>query len=86
MDLESLSYHPRMASGGSSPSHPLLNRQNRGSTLPTNSNQHANGGYGGVLIVIGLVALIVGAEIVVHASSWVATRLGVSPMVIGLTG
>lgn len=38
-----------------------------------------------LLIVIGLVALAVGAEVVVRSSSRVARRLGVSPMIIGLT-
>ena len=38
-----------------------------------------------MLIVAGLVALMVGAEVVVRSSSRVARRLGVSPMIIGLT-
>jgi cation:H+ antiporter len=47
---------------------------------------HSMGHVGAtLLIVIGLVALALGAEIVVRGSSRVARRLGVSPMIIGLT-
>lgn len=38
-----------------------------------------------MLILTGLVALILGAEFVVRGSSRVAARLGISPMIIGLT-
>ncbi|HEX6970049.1 MAG TPA: calcium/sodium antiporter, partial [Micromonosporaceae bacterium] len=38
-----------------------------------------------LLIVVGLVVLAVGAELVVHGASRLAGRLGVSPMIIGLT-
>lgn len=39
----------------------------------------------GLLILGGLVLLIAGAELLVRASSAIAVRLGVSPLVIGLT-
>lgn len=38
-----------------------------------------------MLIVIGLIALVAGAELVVRGSARVARRLGVTPLVIGLT-
>jgi cation:H+ antiporter len=38
-----------------------------------------------LLVIGGLVGLLVGAEILVRAGSGLATRLGISPMVIGLT-
>ncbi|MFD0592028.1 sodium:calcium antiporter [Catellatospora coxensis] len=39
----------------------------------------------GLLIIAGLMALFVGAEFLVKASTSLAVRLGVSPMIIGLT-
>ncbi|GAA1651526.1 calcium/sodium antiporter [Catellatospora bangladeshensis] len=39
----------------------------------------------GLLIIAGLVALILGAEVLVKASAGLAARLGISPMIIGLT-
>ncbi|WP_193337380.1 calcium/sodium antiporter [Devosia beringensis] len=39
----------------------------------------------GLLILGGLILLIAGAELLVRASSAVAVRLGVSPLIIGLT-
>lgn len=38
-----------------------------------------------VLFVVGLVALVAGAEILVRGASRLATELGVSPLVVGLT-
>lgn len=38
-----------------------------------------------VLIVAGLVGLVVGAEFLVRGGSAIATRLGISPLLIGLT-
>src|SRR5215510_2925666 len=40
---------------------------------------------GVVLFVLGLTLLVFGAKLLVHAAAHVATMLGVSPMVIGLT-
>jgi cation:H+ antiporter len=39
----------------------------------------------GLLILAGLCALITGAEVLVRGAVWIALRLGISPMTIGLT-
>jgi len=39
----------------------------------------------GVLIIGGLVIVILGAEFILRSSSYLAARLGISPMIIGLT-
>ena len=37
------------------------------------------------LVAVGLVILIVGAEMIVRSGSAMAARLGISPLIIGLT-
>lgn len=37
------------------------------------------------LILLGLVTLVVGAELLVRGSSWIAEALGVRPLIVGLT-
>jgi cation:H+ antiporter len=38
-----------------------------------------------VMIVLGLVLLVIGAEVLVRASAFIAIRLGVRPLFVGLT-
>ncbi len=38
-----------------------------------------------VLVATGLLALVVGAEALVRGGATIATRLGVSPLLVGLT-
>ena len=39
----------------------------------------------GILFIIGLVALIVGAELLVRGAARLAVGFGISPLVVGLT-
>lgn len=39
----------------------------------------------GILFIIGLIALIVGAELLVRGASRLAVGFGISPLVVGLT-